>query len=86
MGDLGRSSVMVTSLSFIVKSKDCFTGTVTSSDWKFFTTFYGPDNLGDCLPGVDIADGDRNCDEQGERGLYFSVHLTRLRHEPGHSL
>ena len=40
-------------------------GVVTNSDWKFFTIFYGPDNLAECLPGVDLEDGIRNCSEEG---------------------
>ena len=40
-------------------------GVVTNSDWKFFTIFYGPNNLAECLPGVDLDDGIRNCSEEG---------------------
>ena len=40
-------------------------GVVTNSHWKYFTIFYGPDNLAECLPGVDLEDGIRNCSEEG---------------------
>merc|ERR1711971_868657 len=44
-------------------------GTVSGGEWKRFTFFYGPMNLESCLPGVDINDGQRNCDSENGMNL-----------------
>jgi len=44
-------------------------GTVSGSFWKRFTFFYGPINLEECLPGVDLNDGMRNCDNENGMNL-----------------
>jgi len=44
-------------------------GTVSGKGWKKFTFFFGPTNLETCLPGVDINDGERNCNSENGMNL-----------------